>query len=974
MTPEEFVAKWKASTLTERAASQSQFNDLCRMLGEPTPTEADPSGATYAFEKGASKATGAGGWADVWKQGFFAWEYKGKGKDLDAAFAQLQQYSGALGNPPLLVVSDMARFRVTTAWTNTVSKTYDLTLDDLLDPAKRQILKWVLSDPERLKPGQTRQALTEDAAKEFANLALRLRSRGHDPHVVAHFVNRLVFCMFAEDAELLPNKMFQRMVEASLTEPERFEPMARQLFGAMKSGGLVGFETVEWFNGGLFDDDSALPLERDDLKNVLEASKLDWTEIDPSILGTLFERGLDPDKRSQLGAHYTDREKILRIIEPVITKPLLAEWAAVRPEIEKLLEKSEEIAKTASATRAAAKAGALTKQRNALRGEAESKFRSFLERLRAFRVLDPACGSGNFLYLSLLALKDIELQISIEGETLGLERQFPSIGPECLLGIEINPYAAELARVSVWIGEIQWMKRNGFGARKNPILINLNTIENRDALLPRNEGGPWPDVTNLWPKADVIIGNPPFLGDKKMISSMGEGYVFNLRGGFSKWLPGGSDLVCYWFAIADRALREGYSERVGFVGTNSIRSGASRRVLDEIVTHHPIFNAWSDEEWTVDGALVRVSLVCFGTPYESTFSLDGSPVSEIYADLTSGALDVTTRVTLDENADVSFVGVILNGEFEVDGNLVRRWLSEPLNPNNRPNADVLRPTLNGDDFNGERPDKWVVDFGVAMAEADAALYASPYSWVEQRVKPYRLRKKENGDYVVRAKNDREVWWRYARPRPKMRKALAPLKRYIATPMVSSYRVFDFLDAKILPDQKLVVFARDDFCFFGILQSRIHEIWTIRTCSWIGAGNDITYSNTSVFLTFPFPDGMTPNIPASAYADDPRGIAIEKAAQRLYELRRNWLHPSDLVKVVPEVVPGFPDRILPKGEEATKALKSRTLANLYNQRPAWLEHAHKELDTAVAAAYGWPENISDDDALAALLELNRARAG
>ncbi|MEQ8283392.1 MAG: class I SAM-dependent DNA methyltransferase [Parvibaculum sp.] len=966
MTPEEFVAKWKASVLTERAASQSQFLDLCAMLGEPSPSEADPSGATYAFEKGASKATGAGGWADVWKAGFFAWEYKGKGKDLNAAFAQLQQYSGALGNPPLLVVSDMARFRVTTAWTNTVSKTYDLTLDDLLDPAKRQILKWVLSDPEKLKPGQTRQALTEDAAKEFANLALRLRSRGHDPHTVAHFVNRLVFCMFAEDAELLPNKMFQRMVEASLAEPERFEPMARQLFGAMTSGGLVGFETVEWFNGGLFDDDSALPLERDDLKNVFAASKLDWTEIDPSILGTLFERGLDPDKRSQLGAHYTDREKILCIIEPVITKPLLAEWAAVKPEIATLLRQAQEFAQKAAVTRAAAKVRPLTAKRNALRAEAEAKFRAFLERLRAFRVLDPACGSGNFLYLSLLALKDIELQVSIEGEVLGLERQFPSIGPECLLGIEINPYAAELARVSVWIGEIQWMKRNGFGARKNPILINLNTIENRDALLPKDESRPWPDTKNLWPKADVIVGNPPFLGDKAMISYMGEEYVERLRSAFKEWLPGGSDLVCYWFSIADRMLRQELTKRVGFVATNSIRGGANRRVLDEIVEQHKIFEAWSDKEWTVEGAAVRVSIVCFSRPRNDLVNdvrLDGEATSTIFADLSSGALNLTTATSLRDNKGISFQGPVLVGDFDVAEDVARKWLLEPTNPNGRRNSDVLKPLRNGQDINSRPRNRWVINFG-EMSLAEAELYEAPFRQVEEAVKPIRIQN--------RRERRRIYWWQHGETGVGLFRKIAAQGRYIATSQVSKHRLFVWLDSSIQPHQTVIAVARDDDTTFGILHSRFHEAWSLRLGTSLE--DRPRYTPSTTFETFPFPIELTPNLSPASYAANPHAVAIAMAAKRLDELRRNWLNPPDLVNVVSEVVSGFPDRILPKDETAAKVLKSRTLTKLYNERPAWLEHAHKELDAAVADAYGWSADISDEDALAALLELNKARAG
>lgn len=952
MTPEEFVAKWKASALTERAASQSQFLDLCRMLEEPSPAEADPSGETYAFEKGASKATGASGWADVWKQGCFAWEYKGKGKDLDAAFAQLQQYAGALGNPPLLVVSDMVRFRITTAWTNTVSKVHELTLDDLLDPAKRQILKWVLSDPEKLRPGQTRQALTEDAAEKFAVLARRLRERGHEAHRVAHFVNRLVFCMFAEDADLLPNKMFQRMVEASVDEPERFAPMARQLFAAMRAGGLVGFEKVEWFNGGLFDDDDAIALDKDDIRQVLAASKLDWTEIDPSILGTLFERGLDPDKRSQLGAHYTDREKILLIVEPVIVRPLLAEWAAARAEIEGLLAKAE-------ATKSAG-------QKTKLKKEALSQFRAFLDRLRAFRVLDPACGSGNFLYLALLALKDIEHRVGVEGEVLGFEREFPQVGPECALGIEINPYAAELARVSVWIGEIQWMKRNGFGVRRNPILRPLSTIENRDALFPSDPAAPWPDVAHLWPKADVIVGNPPFLGDKMMISSMGEEYVTRLRKGFADWLPGGSDLVCYWFAIADRMLREGRAQRIGLVATNSIRGGVNRRVLDEVVAHHRIFEAWSDEEWTVEGAAVRVSIICVSQDNsESGISvrLNGKPVVRVFSDLSAGTFDLTQANSLEENRNAAFNGIQKTGPFEVSGAVARQWLTAPSNPDGKKNAAVLKPYWNGIDLVRRPRDSWIIDFGIGTAHNDAAFYELPFKYVEEVVRPTRV-----GNKIEWLRTN---WWLLWRPRPEMRTAIAPLKRYLATPEVSKWRVFSWLPLSVDPDKNLVVIARDDDTTFGILHSRFHEAWSLRLGTSLE--DRPRYTPSTTFETFPFPEGLTPNLPAASYADDPRAAAIAAAARRLDELRRNWLNPSDLVDVVPEVVPGFPDRILPKDEAAAAILKKRTLTNLYNERPAWLDNAHRDLDAAVAAAYGWPADISEDDALAELLKLNHLRS-
>ena len=486
LTPDAFIAKWRRSGLKERSAAQEHFIDLCRLLGEPTPAEVDPAGEWYCFERGARKDTGGDGWADVWKRGCFAWEYKGRRADLDAAFNQLRQYALALENPPLLIVSDMARFRIRTNWTNCVSEVHEFALEDLADGAVRDKLKWAMSDPERLRPGVTRQTVTERAAATFAELAQGLRDRGQEPQTVAHFVNRLVFCMFAEDVGLLPDDMFTRMLTHARRNPERFADYASRLFGAMATGGDIDFQAVDWFNGGLFDDDTALPLDREGIETALRAATLDWSEIDPSILGTLFERGLDPDKRSQLGAHYTDRDKILRIVEPVIVRPLLAQWQAAKAEIAGMMERADAAGSPAARTR--------------LRRRADRALRTFLERLRRFTVLDPACGSGNFLYLALHALKDIEHRVQLEAETLGLERGFPAVGPANVRGIEINAYAAELARVSVWIGEIQWMRRNGFGNSTDPILDPLETIECRDAIVA--PGGSEPD----WPRADVVIG------------------------------------------------------------------------------------------------------------------------------------------------------------------------------------------------------------------------------------------------------------------------------------------------------------------------------------------------------------------------------------------------------------------------------------------------------------------------------------
>ena len=340
MTPEAFIAKWAANTRSEAAASKEHFLDLCALLAVDTPNS-DPTGEKYAFEKGVQKSTGKPGWADVWLRGHFGWEYKSRGEDLEKAHTQLLNYAGALENPPLLICSDMERIVVRTNWTNEITERTDYTLQDLANVAVRAKLKHCWTSPDSWKPSITRRVVTETAAARFANLARRLRDRGHEPHAVAHFMIRLVFCLFADDVGLLPPGLFEKMLAAAAKKPAEFAPFASLLFAAMQNpGGKIGFDPVNWFNGGLFNDDSALPLEAADISDLAAAAALDWSEIDPSIMGTLFERGLNPDKRSQFGAHYTGRDMIERLIDPVIRRPLLAEWAATRAEIETTLAKS----------------------------------------------------------------------------------------------------------------------------------------------------------------------------------------------------------------------------------------------------------------------------------------------------------------------------------------------------------------------------------------------------------------------------------------------------------------------------------------------------------------------------------------------------------------------------------------------------------------------------------------------------------
>ncbi|MCO5146637.1 MAG: class I SAM-dependent DNA methyltransferase [Aquamicrobium sp.] len=971
MTPQTFLSKWRDVELKERTASQSHFNDLCQLLDVEDPISADPKGQWFTFEKGATKTSGGEGWADVWRKGFFAWEYKGRHANLDKAYNQLLQYAVALENPPLLIVSDMNRIIIRTNWTNTVQTKHEFELEDLIDGAIRDRLKAIFIDPEAFKPSKSRQELTEEAAAEFASLAQQLRNRGHEAHEVAHFIIRLVFCMFAERVGLLPDNLFTKMIDVSRRNPDEFTQNARTLFSAMAyRGGKVGFTPVDWFNGGLFDSNHVLPVTSDDIDKLWQAASLDWSQIDPSILGTLFERGLDPAKRSQLGAHYTDHEKIMMIVGPTIIEPLESEWKKTLARITKLIEnaprqtaekllRGTELAKR---TRAISEAGALHSE--------------FIERLANFRVLDPACGSGNFLYVALKSLKDVEHRANLDAEVVGIHRGIPRVGPRCVLGIELNPYAAELARVSVWIGEIQWMRQNGFKISGNPILESLDTIQCRDAIL--NEDG---SETN-WPHADVIVGNPPFLGAKRMKGRLGTEETERLRSAFSDRLSGFTDLVCYWFEKAREAVESGNTTRVGLVATKSIAKNTNLPVLYRISGTAQIFNAWANEPWIVDGAAVRVAIVCFGrSDHVHDLHLNGAPVDRINPDLTFG-LNISAAIPLKENKSVGFVGVQKSGPFDVSGDLARRWLAMPRNPNGRPNSDVLKPTWNGRDITTSRRDVWFIDFPRGLTEAEASLWQAPFNYLASAA--YDPDDKESpllreARSTARDIHPRRQWWTTYWPRPEVRAALNGLRRYITTPMTSEHRIFLWLQLPTLPDNNLVIVARDDDVHFGILHSYFHEVWSSRIGNKMGAGNQRRYNRETVYDTFPFPEGLTPDIPADDYTDNPRAQAIASSAAHLNKLRENWLNPPELVKYVPEVVSGYPDRILPVSPEAERQLKKRTLTNLYNARPAWLEHSHRALDEAVAEAYGWGNDyrsgaLTDDEILARLFALNQKRSG
>jgi type II restriction/modification system DNA methylase subunit YeeA len=483
-----------------------------------------------------------------------------------------------------------------------------------------------------------------------------------------------------------------------------------------------------------------------------------------------------------------------------------------------------------------------------------------------------------------------------------------------------------------------------------------------------------------------VVGNPPFVGDKKMRAELGDAYTEALRAAYKGRVPGGADLVCYWFERARQAIAEGRLQRAGLVSTNSIRGGRNREVLDAIVKQTRIFEAWSDEPWVNDGAAVRVSLVAFGESSQPQV-LNGSAVAAINSDLTSQAADLTSAARLSENRSGCFYTTVKAGSFDVAGELARAWLALP-NPNRRSNSDVVRPWMNAMDMTRRNADKWVVDFGCDMALDAAMLYEAPFAHVLANVKPERDQ--------TRRERYRTVWWQFAEPIPGLRTSLKGVTRFVATPAVSKHRLFAWISSSVVPDHALMAITRADDTTFGLLHSRLHELWSLRLGTSLE--DRPRYTPTTCFETFPFPAGLTPadtahqrteplaggsRIPADlpppvrAHAE-----AIAQAAHRLVALRDAWLNPPEWTERVPEVVPlglstsPYPDRIVARaGFEAE--LAKRTLTNLYNQRPTWLAQAHEALDAAVAAAYGWADwtaQLPDDEILRRLLALNRERAG
>jgi type II restriction/modification system DNA methylase subunit YeeA len=1048
MTAAEFKKKWARYTGKETAAYQEHFTDLCRLLDQPTPAEADSTGsASFCFQKrvvkdaemfalkeNRSQADAASeaerGFADVWKKGCFAWEYKGKKKNLDAAYKQLLQYREALLNPPLLVVCDFDRYIIRTNFNGTVQETHEFTNDQIDRPENLRWLRALFENPDYLKPQRTTHEVTKTLAEKFAQVARSLQKRESAEYAdaqtraevvvaqkknlrIARFLNRLIFCFFAEDTGLLPKKLFSEIARIGLEDKQHFIETLQKLFVVMAGGGTFGQHKIRHFNGHLFEDSTVFDLSDDERRILAEASEADWQFVEPSIMGTLFARGLDPDQRAALGAQYTGRNDIVTIVEPVLMAPLRREWAALKASLLSVFKRG----KATPADRA--------------------RISAFLKKLREIIVMDPACGSGNFLYVSLQMLLDLEKEVITFAVQLGFRFE-PEVSVQQLRAIEINPYAFELAQVSVQIGFLQWRRDNGFDNDRSPVLQNLDGFQNEDALLVPHyrskaktlkeaQAGEHAEDTAFkfysereWPKCDVIVSNPPFLGSSFLRRELGDSYVDALFENFGNKVPLGADLCCYWFEKARDLVKNRKCKRAGLLATQGIRGGANREVLKRIKDTGDIFFAESDRPWVLAGANVHVSMIGFDDGKEKTRVLDGEQMADINPNLTAHS-DTTGAMLLSANAGVCLRASEKGGDFTLDEEQVADFFRR-TNPHGKPNSDVIRPWINGDILLKSPARKFIIDYFGVNDEAKASQYEAPFENLKGKV----LQERQNN----RDERLTKLWWLHRRSAEDMRLATKPIPRFIVTPALSKHRVFSWLEHPTLPDHQLYVFARADDFSFGVLHSRFHEVWALKLGTRLETRP--RYTPTTCFETFPFPfaddlhrpkfapEPSDPNAgwgevmatrfykvkeePPAYGGGSPRKLtreqhraAIAAAAKELNELRERWLNPPEWTEtralefsgsiagpwsryVDPKTVNAktgvgtvrYP-RLEPRDADCAAKLKKRTLTNLYNERPAWLDLAHKKLDAAVAAAYGWPADLSDEQILERLLALNLERA-
>jgi len=1000
-----FISRWKGSTGSERSNFQSFMRDLCDLLDLPHPDPGSAKNAhnTYVFERfiapKRADTTTEQRFIDLYKRDCFVLEGKQTGKELaskshqnaiNAALNQATRYITGLpaeevenGRPPFIVVVDVgnAIYLFSEFQRNggryiafPDPKSYEIRLDDLRKPEIQDRLRRVWLEPEHLDPSKRAALVTKQVSATLAKLAKSLEKSGFDVERVANFLKRCLFTMFAEDVELLPKGAFHDfLVNIKERKPERFPQAIKSLWETMNAGGYSDalMEDVKRFNGGLFKDIDPIPLNVEQIQLLIDAAKADWRFVEPAIFGTLLERALDPRERHKLGAHYTPRAYVERLVMPTLIDPLTEQWNDVRIAAETLLRQG----KTEKALQEA---------------------QAFHYQLCQTRVLDPACGSANFLYVALEHMKRLEAEVlgyiaeRSEGQGV-LETEGLTVDPHQFLGLEINPRAAAIAELVLWIGYLQWhYKLNKSLDLPEPILRDFKNIDCRDALIEYDSREPelddngepvtiWdgismkkslttgeliPDETGRatvyryhnprraeWPQADYIVGNPPFIGASTMRRSLGDGYVDAVRQVFKGVVPDSADFVMYWWHIAAETVRHDQAQRFGFITTNSLRQTFNRRVLEPHLgdTKKPLSLAFAipDHPWVDinDGAAVRIAMTV-GVAGEQTGQLrqvvkevsnedrEAREVQlsqrggKVFADLTIGA-DVTGATKLQANSQLSHEGVKLHGK----GFIVTSEEAVALGLGVKPGVEKhIRPFRNGRDLTVKPRGDYVIDLLGLQAEEVREQHPEIYQWVSERVKPERDAKAHTKDGAGYAKR----WWQFGKPRQELRNVLVGLPRYIATVKTAKHRLFQFLDTDILPESKLIAIAHNDACCLGILSSRMHITWAVAAGSALE--DRPTYVKTASFEKFPFP-----------VLNEEQIAKIDTLAERIdtHRKRQQAEHPSLTLTGMYNVL-----EMLRAGKKIHDSPKEKAI---YEQGLlGTLREYHDKLDRAVFEAYGWPD--------------------
>ena len=997
----EFEARWKPAGGAERANYGLFLQDLCNLIGinPPDPTTDNPAQDAYVLERAVEfndHGKRSVGRIDLYKRGCFVLETKQGTETPDqqkaaeraelglppekrrkghavrgsAKWGQMMQTARqqALGyvralpadepRPLFVLVADVgycidlySNFAgVGDQFVPFPDQTrFRLPLSKLADEETRAMLRLIWSDPRELDPSRRAARVTRELAEYLAKLSTQLERAGHAPDMVAQFLMRCLFTMFSEDVGLIPKESFTGLLrEYAQPDLRQFLPDALQsLWHTMDTGGFSpDLKTrLRKFNGKLFHNARAFTLSADQIALLLKAAEADWTAVEPAIFGTLLERALDPRERHSLGAHYTPRRYVERLVLPTVLEPLRREWAAAQAAAARLLDEG--------------------KDKNA-RAELER----FLRRLTSIKILDPACGSGNFLYVTLEHLKRLEGEvlaaINSYGQTALLNLSGgTTISPRQLLGLELNPRAAAIADVVLKIGYLQWhLRTHGVSELPEPLLDEYENIHQQDAILTYENGLANARPTQ-WPDATFIVGNPPFVGDKAMRGALGDAYVETLRKTYKGIVPESADLVMYWWEKAASAVNQNHVEAFGFITTNSITQTFNRRIIQKYVdADFPLSLTFAipDHPWVdnAQGAAVRIamSVARAGSQPGKLLTVNRETATDtddahevefietdgtINADFTVGA-DLDSAGILKANKDLANVGMGLYGA----GFLVTPNEAEQLGLGTKPGLEnYIKPYVNGRDLSQKSRGLMVIDlYGLQSMEV-IELYPELYQRVFNLVKPER------------DKNNRESyrkrWWIFGEPRANFRPALQNLKQFIVTTYTSKHRIFSILDGNIVPDNTIVVFAIDDSYYLGVLSSKIHQVWAFATGGWLGVGNDSRYSSSRSFGPFPFPD-TTPHQQTRI-----RGLAEQLDAHRK---RQQAAHPTltltDLYNVVEK---------LRAGESLT--VKEQTI----NQQglASVVLSLHQQIDAAVADAYGWPHDLPDSEILNHLVRLNHERA-